>query len=213
MKWSENAWREAEHIYNKILKLPFVVELSAGSLSRERFDFYLQQDAVYLENYSRVLAHIASRISSKRHSEAFLRFALDGVAVEKALHQSFIGNDAGNVHPTPTCLLYMNFALSKMLGPVEVEAAALLPCFWIYQRVGEEIYGKSGLKNPYMQWIDTYADKSFADATQRAIEICNELADAATPAIRKSMTEAFLYASRMEWMFWDSAYNLEQWKI
>ncbi len=213
MKWSEKVWNQVEDIYKRILGLPFVCELSDGTLSRERFEFYISQDAVYIENYSRVLAHIASRIPSKSHSEDFLRFALDGVMVEKALHQSFIGNRQNVTIPTPTCLLYMNFESSKAIGPVEVEAAAVLPCFWVYQRVGEEIFRKSASDNPYRRWIDTYADEAFVMSTRKAIEICDQLAENTTQATRELMSEAFVYATKMEWMFWNSAYNMEQWKI
>lgn len=213
MKWSEKAWNQAENIYKKILELPFVCELSDGTLNRERFDFYISQDAIYLENYSRVLAHIAARIPSKSHSEDFLRFALDGVMVERALHQSFIGDRQNDAIPTPTCLQYMTFESSKAIGPVEVEAAAVLPCFWVYQRVGEEIFRKSRSDNPYRRWIDTYADEAFVISTRKAIEICDQLAENTTQATEELMTEAFVYATKMEWMFWDSAYNMEQWKI
>lgn len=213
MRWSDSAWKEAEHIYNAILQLPFVRELADGSLDRRRFEFYITQDAIYLDNYSRVLAHIASRIPSKKHSEDFLRFALDGVMVEKELHRSFLSHPLNDTEPSPTCLQYMNFELSKSNGPVEIETAAVLPCFWIYQRVGSEIIRNSNSDNPYKRWIDTYADDSFAAATARAIDICDELAQNTTQHIRNLMTRAFVYASKMEWMFWDSAYNFEQWKI
>lgn len=213
MKWSENAWNDVDGIFRNILKLPFIRELSDGTLSRECFDFYISQDAIYIENYSRVLAHIASRLPQKSHSEDFLHFALDGVLVEKALHQSFMGDSQDITTPTPSCMLYMNFESSKATGPVEVEAASVLPCFWVYQRVGEEIIKKSAPDNPYSQWIETYADEAFAVSTRRAIEICDELAENTTRTIRDLMTEAFIYATRMEWMFWDSAYNLERWNI
>lgn len=213
MKWSDKAWDMARHIYLEILQHPFVCELSDGTLSRERFDFYISQDAIYIENYSRVLAHIASRIPSRRHSEDFLRFALDGVMVEKALHRSFIGDRNASVSPSPTCMQYMDFEKSRSSDPVEVEAAAILPCFWIYQSVGEAILRRCSDDNPYMKWIATYADEAFAVSTRRAIEICDELAENTTAAIEESMTQAFVHATMMEWMFWDSAYKMEQWKI
>lgn len=209
--WSQLAWTQASHIYQAILQLPFVRELAEGTLGPERFRFYMMQDALYLDNYSRVLAHIASRIPGKEHSEHFLRFALDGVMVEKALHESFIGKHSAS--PSPACTLYMDYLAAMASQPVEVAAAAVLPCFWVYQRVGEVIVKNCRPDNPYKRWIDTYADQSFAQATHRAIDICDALAAAASPEVRKQMTRAFEQATRMEWLFWDSAYNLEQWKI
>ena len=67
--------------------------------------------------------------------------------------------------------------------------------------------------NPYKAWIDTYSDPAFVESTRRAIEICDELAEATTPEVRKQMTDIFVRCTRMEWLFWDSAWNMEQWKI
>lgn len=214
MMWSEQTWKLAEPIYYGILRHPFVRELADGTLDSERFMFYLQQDAIYIDNYCRVLAHIASRLKAKDDIDAFLRFASEGIMVEHALHESFLcGIDMNNVSPTPACMLYTSFETAQGLGPVEIEAAAILPCFWIYQKVGEHILASCNPGNPYIKWISTYGDKSFAEATDRAIAICNRLAGSTTPEIRARMTQAFILAARMEWMFWDSAYNLEQWKI
>lgn len=214
MKWSEEAWQAAEAIYEKILELPFVKELADGTLPDHLFKFYIRQDALYIENYSRVLAHIASRLPDKGHSEDFLRFALDGVLVEKALHEHYIGpGGLAGARMSPTCLLYTSFETAQGLAPVEAEAAAILPCFWVYQKVGEAILAKSSADNPYHQWIATYGDEAFARSTARAIEICDELAERTTPQIREVMTENFIHATRMEWLFWHSAYNQEQWMI
>ena len=212
-KWSEEAWKKAEPIYEAILDLPFVKELAEGTLSRERFLFYIKQDSIYIENYGRILAHIASRLPEKDQMEDFLRFSANGIIVEKALHESYLNGTTGETTPTPTCLLYNSYESAQALGPVEIEAAAILPCFWVYQRVGEEILGKYKPGNPYAHWIETYADEDFARSNKRAIEICDRLADNTTPEIRNRMTEAFVTCTRMEWMFWDSAYNMEQWKI
>ncbi len=213
MKWSEEVWEKAEPIYEDILKLPFVNELSTGSLSMERFLFYICQDSIYIENYSRVLAHIASRLPRKDWMEDFLKFASDGILVEKEMHASFTALSTSNTVATPTCLLYCSYESAKALEPVEVEAAAILPCFWIYMLVGMEIHKNSSPNNPFAKWIDTYADEYFANATARAINICDELADNTSIEIRNKMTDAFLIATKMEWMFWDSAYKLEKWKI
>lgn len=214
MKWSDEAWQLAEPIYNEILKLPFVLELADGSLNRDRFLFYLQQDAIYIDNYCRVLAHIASRLDDKTFREDFLRFALDGVTVEKALHQFYLGPDGmTGAQMSPTCMLYTSFETAQGLAPVEAEAAAVLPCFWVYQKVGTEILATSSKENPFYHWIETYGDEAFARSTERAIEICDELARSTTPAVRNIMTNNFIHATRMEWQFWHSAYNKEKWLI
>lgn len=213
-KWSENAWKAAEGIYNSILQQAFIKELADGSLAEEKFLFYLGQDAHYLNTYCRSLAHVASRLKRNEDVEAFLRFASDGIFVERALHESFL---KGKVLPpmSPTCKLYTSVEEASALDTVSVEAAALLPCFWVYQRVGEHILQTATNldSNPYARWIETYGDETFAQSTRKAIEICDRLAEEASEEERRRMTEIFITCTRLEWMFWDSAYALEQWKI
>lgn len=213
-KWSEEAWLAAEHIYHNILNLPFVTELAQGSLPQCKFLFYLAQDSMYLDTYSRMLAHVASRLSDKSHVESFLKFASDGIAVERALHESFISK-MEMPSQSPSCLLYTSVQKASALDPACVEAASLLPCFWVYQRVGEHIASTaSNLEsNPYKSWIKTYGDASFAESTRRAIEICDHLAETASPDDRQRMTDIFVTCTRLEWLFWESAYNMEQWKV
>ena len=214
-RWSDSAWEAARPVYEKILEPPFVRALADGTLSAERFRFYLRQDALYLDGYARRLAHIAARRGRKEHTEAFLRFAADGIAVERALHEQFLGGE----HPaseeiSPACLLYTSVLESQATAPVEVEAAAVLPCFVVYQRVGEAIHAQQqGTENPYRQWIETYADPAFAASTAEATAICDALADAAGDATRRRMTDIFVRCTRMEWLFWESAWQLETWKI
>ncbi len=213
MKWSEEVWKKVEGIYEEILQLPFVKELTAGTLSRERFFFYIKQDAYYIENYSKVLSLIGSRLPKKEWREDFLKFALDGIIIENALHSSFTDICSSKLQPTPTCLLYCSFESATCLEAVEIAAAAILPCFWIYMLVGNDIHKRRKIDNPYAKWIETYADEAFAISTAKAIEICDQLAANATEEIRDKMTDAFVMASKMEWMFWESAYNMEKWKI
>lgn len=214
-KWSEEAWEAAGPIYRKILQHPFLEQLSRGELAAERFAFYLRQDAIYLSRYAKVLAHIASRLVDQEHTAAFIRFAADGIEVEKALHESFLCGDVPRSEEiSPTCLLYTSVLQSQATAPVEVEAAAVLPCFWIYQRVGEEILARQRSEgNPYMRWIATYADPSFAEATARAVAICDALAGNASEELRRRMTDIFVRCTGMEYLFWESAWQLETWKI
>ncbi len=114
---------------------------------------------------------------------------------------------------SPACLLYTSLLGSQATAPVEVEAAAVLPCFWVYQRVGADILSRQQGDNPYMRWIETYGDEAFAASTAEAVAICDSLAEAAGADTRRMMTDIFVRCTKMEWMFWDSAWRLEQWPI
>ncbi|MCM1028939.1 MAG: TenA family protein [Pseudoflavonifractor sp.] len=211
-KWSDKAWQAGEPAYVEILRHPFVTELAAGTLSRERFERYIAQDSLYIHEYCRVLAHIASRLHDGEMSRAFLAFAADGVAVEQGLHSLYLPRSTRREMPpmSPACLFYTSLLKSTAAyEPVEVEAAAVLPCFWIYQRVGQWIveHQSDTEQNPYRDWISTYSDPVFEQSCQKAIDICDSLAEGTSPAVRDRMTETYRQCSRMEWLFWHSAYS------
>jgi thiaminase (transcriptional activator TenA) len=44
------------------------------------------------------------------------------------------------------------------------------------------------------------------------IAIADDLASQSSPEQRAKMLNAFALASRMEWYFWDEAYNMGRWK-
>lgn len=215
MNWSEQAWASIEPIYQQILELPFLHELMAGTLPMEKFDFYLRQDAIYLAEYGKVLAGIATRLEDATQRNTFMGFAAETIAVESILHESYLKNAPEPPYKgaSPGCLLYTGF-LSKqlMFYPVETVLAAVLPCFWIYQEVGNYIQAhQTEGNNPYQAWIDTYGSEGFAGSVRKATAICNAAAEQSNRGAE--MTEAFVYASKMEWMFWDSAYRMEQWPV
>lgn len=217
MKWSEQAWDAAKPVYDKILVQPFIQGLTDGTLDREKFIFYIRQDALYLAEYGKVLTGIASKLSKAEHIEAFIHFAGDSIVVEKVLHESFV-NEIASVSkpvPSPSCLLYTSFLLRQLANaPVDVIAAAVLPCFWIYKEVGDYILGhQTKGENPYQDWINTYGGEAFGESVNTAIAICDELASKCTEEQRQAMTEAYVMCSKMEWMFWDSAWRLEKWAV
>ena len=99
------------------------------------------------------------------------------------------------------------------MGPwVEEAVGALLPCFWIYREVGLHILRRSVPGNQYQLWIDTYAGEEFGEAVRRAVDIAEDVASRAGDFARARMTEAFLVSSRLEWMFWDGAYRMDEWQ-
>jgi thiaminase/transcriptional activator TenA len=215
MSWSEQAWRAAAPIYTRILEMPYIRALMQGTLEPEKFKFYIAQDARYLEQYARVLAIIGARIPRKDHVLQFIRFAEGAIVVESALHAGYFDKLGIVQHPpmAPTCHHYSSYLLgTAAMAPVEVALAAVLPCFWIYKAAGDHILvHQNKVNNPYQTWIDTYAGEAFGLLVAKAIAICDEVAAGCTAQQQEYMTEAFLTGSRLEYMFWDSAWRLEEW--
>ena len=58
-----------------------------------------------------------------------------------------------------------------------------------------------------------FGDPAFAESNRRAIAICDALAEQTGESVRRAMTDIFVKATRLEWLFWDSAYRKEVWPI
>jgi thiaminase (transcriptional activator TenA) len=220
MSFSQEAWQRIAPLYGEILNLPFNRELAAGTLSRERFTFYMLQDAHYLTYFARALAVTAARAPDNDALIQFAGSAREAVVVERALHEGFFKEygisaaEAAAAEPSPTCAHYTHYLLGVAYNaPYEVSVAALLPCFWIYGEVGKHLLATAAASNPYQAWIDTYADEAFAEGVRSVIAIGDQMATAASPTIRDQMFRAFVRAAQLEWMFWDSAWRLERWPV
>lgn len=215
----DDAWEVTADLYRRTLDLPFNRELATGELAPERFRFYLIQDALYLREYSRALSAAAVKAPDPEAMEQFNSSAHGAIAVERTLHGGFLDQFdvdrkvAAEAEPSPTCYGYTNFLLALAhSGSYEELVAAILPCFWIYWRVGSRIADAARPDNPYQPWIDTYSDPAFGEATE-AVKAIADRAAADAPNRRPAMLNAFRRSAQYEWMFWDSAYRLEQWPV
>lgn len=216
----DEVWRSVAPIRRAMLEMPFNAELRDGTLSVDRFRFYLLQDSYYLKVYARVLALCAAKATDAELILEYARRAEVAIVVERALHEDFLGRYGVKAEavtaaePSPTTLNYTNYILATAHNASLEEAiAAALPCFWVYREVGCAIAETAAEPNPYQAWIDTYAGEEFGAAVARQIEIADALAQEASPGLRARMAAHFRRCTQLEWMFWDSAYRLESWPV
>jgi len=218
--FSREAWERNAAVYERIRSMLFNAELAAGTLSEARFKHYITQDAHYLVGFGRALTLAAAKAPNPDRVVQFAKSAEGAIVVERALHGSFfqqyaITPDAFAQTPlSPACHHYVSFLLATAYGePYDVLLGALLPCFWIYAEVGRDIHARAKPGNPYQAWIDTYAGEEFHAAVRAVIAATDEAAALASADVRARMHAAFTRATQLEWMFWDSAYRLEQWPV
>jgi thiaminase/transcriptional activator TenA len=215
-KWYEIINNKTEVILNQIKEHPFIAKLMDGSLPNDIFNFYIIQDALYLSEYKNVLAILGSKCQEENDTQFFLDSATGIINVENVLHQNFLKNNEINNEPSPTCELYTSY-LSRIVNTKSIEEgiAAILPCFTIYKEVGDYIKENQTNRkdNPFQNWINTYGGEDFAQSVRSAIKITNKHAENANKITLNKMNVAFEKASKLEWMFWDSAYKKEKWTI
>ncbi|WP_428488962.1 TenA family protein [Rhodopila sp.] len=233
----DHAWQSTTELRAAIHALPFNRELAAGTLDPARFGFYITQDALYLDQYARILVIAGAKGPDGATLRLFGECALQAVAVEQALHAQYLTQSAAApappepspaqpspaqpspaepspALPSPDCLNYTSFLLATAYHePWEVLMAALLPCFWIYWDVGNAIARTAAPDNKYRAWIGTYSDTAFGDAVRAVIAATDRAAAAATDGLRARMMTAFTRSTQYEYLFWDGAYQQRGWPL
>ncbi len=210
MLFSQHVWNQTEGIYQAIIHHPFNQKLMHGTLEREKFSFYIEQDSLYLKDFARCHALIASQVPLP-YMQIFLGYAGHALMVEQsAVHQFFKATygfkETGVL--TPATISYTNYLLRVCaMEPFEVGIAAILPCFWIYREVGVYIAKHSVANNPFARWIETYSSEDFSKSVDSAIEIFNGIASNANDITRQKMMDAYCRSSVLEWYFWNDAYE------
>jgi len=218
--WTTTLWHDVEPIYDAIVEHPFLAGLTDGTLPEASFAYYLAQDAHYLRDYARALAIVGAKAPSHELAGMFGRHAAETVQVELALHASLLpelGIDAGtldSVAVSPTTTAYSSYLLATAYAGSFGEAlAAVLPCYWIYQRVGESLLRRGSPEPRYQRWIDTYGGEAFAATVAEVLAVADEAGPALGADERRRAGAHFVATTRYEWMFWDAAWRQERWPV
>jgi thiaminase (transcriptional activator TenA) len=213
-------WHGSTDVYDAILAHPFLAGLTDGSLPQEAFAFYVVQDALYLRDYARALAAVASRAPDAAGTEMFARHAAGIVAVELSLHESLLADldiDPASVdaaEAAPTTVAYTSYLLATARGGSYAEGVgAVLPCYWIYAEVGRHLLGRGSPTPRYQRWIDTYGGDEFDAEAREVIAVTDELGPGLSASERERVRRHFRATSRYEWMFWDMGYRQQGWPL
>lgn len=201
---TEEWWAGIDHLRTEIDDLAFIRGLADGSLADDAFSAYLAQDALYLRDYSRALAR-ASQLAPTVAEQAFWASSAHGCLVEELeLHRTWLDGRATDAAPSAVTTAYLNHLLAAAQGgSYPVLVAALLPCFWIYQDVGERLAAANHAEHPYRAWLDCYAQPDFQAVTLGAIAIVERAAQGATAPERAEMRRSFHASAEHELAFFD----------
>jgi len=218
--FTQRCWKDVEHLRHAILEHPFLLGLVDGTLPEHRFRSYIVQDSLYLQSYARTLAVLAARAQAPLDTSFLAGSAASAVAAEQELHAELLGlldltsDEVQAAEPVPATLAYTSFMAAMTYGDTFlVGLASVLPCFWIYAEVGEEL-ARRGSEHPvYRRWIESYAAEEYAGFVASAIELTDRAGAEVAPAEEARARRVFSLANRYEWMFWDAAWQEEAWPL
>lgn len=218
--WSTQLWSAITPIYDAILSHPFITGLTDGSLPAESFTHYVAQDVHYLRAYSRALAVVAAKAPTLAESATFARHAAEVFDVEMELHNELLpalglsAEAVDGVPVGPTTQAYNSYLLATVYGGSFADGlAAVLPCYWIYARVGAALAQQGSTDPRYQLWIDSYGGEEFAATVAEVLTITDRVGPTLTAEQEDLARKHFVTTSRYEWMFFDAGYRREKWPI
>jgi len=222
MSFSNHLRKLAQSSWDTQLNHPFVVALGNGTLDERKFKYYILQDARFLGDLSRVFAAGAVKAPDSDSALRFAKLAEDTITVERSLHENYgkrwnmTAKQMSSVPMAPTNYAYTRHMLSVAQSGSAAEITVVaLPCAWIYCVVGQHLLkkGPPSQRHPYRDWLMLYASPEFAEVQQWMRKKVDMWAKTAGNEETQRMEDAFVISSRYEWMFWDMAWNEEEWPV
>ena len=198
-------WTANQELALACLQHPFVRGIGDGSLARDRFAYYVGQDAFFLESFLRAYSVAAAKAPDWQGVQVFHSLA-GGVLEELQLHGNYAQQwevDLAGVKPGKATRQYTDFLLATAWGePVGVTVAAMLPCMKLYGYLGQKLASEGQPEHSYSEWIQAYSSEEFA----ALILQLESLADRYTPE-SASVCDTYRYAMQCEYDFFQAAWK------
>lgn len=191
---------------------PFVCQLASGQLSPVAFRHYLIQDYLFLIQFARAYALLASKLRHIDHIRSASN-SLAAIVAELPLHVSYCADwglseaDMAAQPEAPQTLNYTRYVLDiGHAGDGLDLLVALMPCVAGYAEIGLRLLNDPHTVmagNPYAAWLRNYSAAEYLRGVQASLDLLEQLADARGAAVRlASLAEIFTTATRLESAFW-----------
>lgn len=218
--FAASLYEAAKPVWEAGLRQPFLTELAEGTLERERFAFYLKQDYLYLDDYAKVHALAFAKCDDAQIGERLANTIMN-VAREKAgMHDYYrraygiTPEELATARQSAFARAYTtNILTTAYTKPLVDILIAVLPCAWVYADYGTRLsaeYGDRLEGNPYRQWIETYRTDDFWQSSVWLIEALERLTAGMSESRLAELRREFVVGVEHEYMFWSSAYDLQQ---
>ncbi|NIR48793.1 thiaminase II [candidate division KSB1 bacterium] len=217
--FSETMKKAADSVWQAILAHPFVEGIGDGSLSRERYEFYLKQDYAYLIEFSRVFA-LASAKAHQLDDMGYFAKLLDlTLNTEMDLHRrtcagfGITSEELEQTEPAMITLAYTSFLVKTCYEEsLPGIIAVLLPCAWGYVYIANDLKSK-GLPDTqhYREWIETYSSEEFLEWADWLRNRMDAFASEAPTVDKERWKNLYLQSARFELLFFEMGYKEEMW--
>lgn len=205
MTVSEKLWQSNQDLADACLQNPFVQSIGDGTLPREKFAYYVGQDAFFLEAFARAYSIAAVKTPDWEGFGVFHNLA-GGVLQELRLHDTYANQwdvNLRDVKPGTATRRYTDFLLATAWSQdVGTITAAMLPCMRLYAFLGEQLAQQDLPTHQYSEWIHTYSSQDF-DGLAEQLERLTDRYAAITPLVEAT----YRYAMECERDFFQAAWD------
>ncbi len=217
--FSDDLQSACDALWRAMLRHPFVAGIGDGTLARDKFEFYLKQDYVYLVEFSRVFALASAKARELSDMSYFAKLLDLTLNTEMDLHRRICdgfgirAEELEKTAPALTTLSYTSFLVKTCYEePLAGIVAVLLPCAWGYAFIGQSLKAK-GLPQPqhYRDWIETYASEEFGNWANWLKNKMDELAAGAAEKEKAHWSKLYETSARFELLFFEMGWRKEEW--
>lgn len=217
MKLTDLLYEDVKSIWEGYLTHPFVKGIGDGTLSIDRFRFFMLQDYLYLYDYAKVFALGVVKAQDHDLMRHFSELVFETLNGEMTIHHQYMERlgitkeDVAAVKPSLTNLSYTHYmqAIGQNEGILEL-LVSILACSWSYQQIGAALNTIPGAsEHPfYGEWIRGYASEDYVASNQKILDLVNEVGAHCTDSEISHLKDIFRNCSRYEAQFWDMAWNM-----
>lgn len=178
------------------------------------------QDAYYLRHFSALYEKVAKITEEPALKTQMLENAGHLAEGELAIRANFFeelavtDDELKGTGVAPTAYHYVSHMYRQLVENNDaIAAASLLPCSWLYFEIGQRLR-QLNVTSPvpiYQRWIETYGGEEASEAIEKECALLNRLYAESSQEDQNSMVSAFVVSARMEFNFWEMAFNFETW--
>jgi thiaminase/transcriptional activator TenA len=211
--------QKSDPLWRAIFGHPFVKGIGDGTLSRDRFEFYLRQDYVYLIDFCRVFALAGAKSRELPDMGTFATLLHVTLHTEMEIHRKTCAafgipeEELARTRRSMITSAYTDLLVRTCYeGELSDILAVLLPCACGYVEIGKMLLSGGLPEAPhYREWINTYSSREFVDLADWLIGKMDERAAGASARRRESWYGLYETSARFEYLFFEMSWKKEEW--
>ncbi len=212
---------DCKTIWHELHTNPFVAEMAAGTLPERKFAFYIGQNIIFLKELARAMAIGAAKAEDEQTMKDFAAIVNDILETELPKNrellaevQQMVPGASEEVTMQPGTLAYTRHMLTVAYEgrPADI-MASLTPCAWSYGEIGKERLPEAPDHPVYRDWIEFFGGRDYWDILENVKAKLEGLCEGMGERDLARIHDIFRTSSRLEQVFWDSAYNETTWAV